>query len=99
MLRRFFPINRAEQGITAVTARCAFAKLTGESLVSSQLYDLRMRIEAHIKSSGLDAMEAKGKIGLRSGKLLAFITPTTPDDPAAVAKLKAAAKEVLNLNL
>ncbi len=67
--------------------------------MSSQLYDLRMRIEAHIKSSGLDAMEAKGKIGLRAGKLLAFISPTTPDDPAAIAKLKAAAKEVLNLNL
>ena len=65
----------------------------------SQLYDMRMQIEACIKSSGLDAMEVKGKIGLRSGKLLAFITPTTPDDPAAVAKLKAAAKEVLNLNL
>jgi hypothetical protein len=65
----------------------------------SQLYDLRMRIEDHIKSHGLDVMETKGKIGLRSGKLLAFITPTTPDDAATVAKLKAAAKEVLNLNL
>jgi len=65
----------------------------------SQLYDLRMRIEAHIKSSGLDPMDTKGKIGLRSGKLLAFITAATPDDPAAVAKLKAAAKEVLNVNL
>jgi len=65
----------------------------------SQLYDMRMQIEAKIKSSGLDAMDVKGKIGLRSGKLLAFITPTTPDDPATVAKLKAAAKEILNLSL
>ena len=65
----------------------------------SQLYDMRMQIEAKIKSSGVDAMDAKGKIGLRSGKLLAFITPTTPDDPATVAKLKAAAKEILNLSL
>jgi hypothetical protein len=65
----------------------------------SQLYDMRMQIEAKIKSSGMDAMDVKGKIGLRSGKLLAFITPTTPDDPASIAKLRAAAKEVLNLNL
>ncbi len=67
--------------------------------MSSQLYDMRMQIEAHIKSKGLDAMDVKGKIGLRSGKLLAFITPATADDPAAIARLKAAAKEVLNLNL
>jgi hypothetical protein len=65
----------------------------------SQLYDLRILIEENIKTSGLDAMEVKGKISLRSGKLLAFITRTTPDDPAAIAKLKQAAKEVLNLNL
>jgi hypothetical protein len=65
----------------------------------SQLYDMRMAIEARIEVSGADAMDVKGKIGLRSGKLLAFITPTTPDDPALVAKLRAAAKEVLNLSL
>ena len=65
----------------------------------SQLYDLRMLIEAKIKTSGLDVKDVKGKIGLRSGKLLAFISPTTPDDPVTIAKLKLAAKEVLNLNL
>lgn len=65
----------------------------------SQLYDMRLQIEAKIKSSGLDPMDAKGKIGLRAGKLLGFILPSTPDDPTAIAKLKAAAKEVLNLHL
>ncbi|MGA8541583.1 MAG: hypothetical protein WB566_18925 [Terriglobales bacterium] len=65
----------------------------------SQLYDLRILIEEKIKASGLDAMDVKGKISLRSGKLLSFITPTTPDDPAGLAKLKLAAKEVLNINL
>jgi hypothetical protein len=64
-----------------------------------QLYDLKKRIEEKIKADGLDAMDMKGKIGLRSGKLFAFITPTTPDDPEIVAKLKQAAKEVLNLSL
>lgn len=57
-----------------------------------------MLIEEKIKASGLDATDVKGKISLRSGKLLAFITPTTPDDPGGIAKLKQAAKEVLNIN-
>jgi hypothetical protein len=73
--------------------------VTGGVSLVSQLYDLRMLIEAKIKTSGLDVKDTKGKIGLRTGKLLAFISPTTPDDPAAIAKLKLAAKEVLNLNL
>jgi hypothetical protein len=64
----------------------------------SQLYDLRMLIETKIKADGLDAMEVKGKIGLRSGRMLAFITPSTEDDPAAVAKLKQAVKDVLNIS-
>lgn len=65
----------------------------------SQLYDLKIRIEEKIKSDGLDAMDVKGKIGLRSGTLLAFISPTSPDTPEAVAKLKKAAEEVLKVNL
>ncbi|MGA2690677.1 MAG: hypothetical protein ABSE85_21645 [Candidatus Korobacteraceae bacterium] len=65
----------------------------------SQLYDLRLLIEERIRLEGLDPMEIKGKIGLRSGKLLALISPSTPDDPVVIAKLKQAAKETLNLNL
>jgi hypothetical protein len=65
----------------------------------SQIYEIKLRIEEKIKKDKLDENEVKGKIGLKAGKLLAFITAGTPDDPAAVAKLKAAAKEVLNLSL
>jgi hypothetical protein len=64
----------------------------------SQLYDLKVLIENKIKTDGLDAMDVKGKIGLRSGRMLAFITPGTPDDPEAVAKLRKAVKEVLNIS-
>ena len=64
----------------------------------SQLYDLRVLIENKIKADGLDAMEIKGKIGLRSGRMLAFVTSTTVDDPEAVAKLKQAVKDVLNIS-
>ena len=64
----------------------------------SQLYDLRLLIENKIKADGLDAMEVKGKIGLRSGRILALISPSTPDDPDAVAKLRQAVKDVLKIN-
>jgi hypothetical protein len=64
----------------------------------SQLYDLRLRIEERIKSAGLDATEVKGKLALRSGKLLALITPKTPEDPVTLTKLRQAAKEILNLD-
>lgn len=64
----------------------------------SRLYDLKVLIENKIKADGLDPMAVKGKIGLRSGRTLALISPTTPDDPEAVAKLRQAAKEVLNID-
>jgi len=65
----------------------------------SQLNDLKLKIEAKITADGLDPVAVKGKIGLRAGKLLAFITPSTPDDAESISKLKAAAKEILNLSL
>jgi len=65
----------------------------------SQIYDIKVRIEEKIGADGLDANEIKGKIGLRTGKLFAFINANTPDDPDTVAKFRKAAKEVLNLNL
>ena len=64
----------------------------------SKLYDLKVLIENKIKADGLDAMAVKGKIGLRSGRTLALISPTSPDDPDAVAKLRQAIKEVLNID-
>jgi hypothetical protein len=67
------------------------------SLPVSQLNDIKLLIEAKIRTDKLDANDIRGRIGLKSGKLLAFINENTPDDPDAIAKLKRAAKEVLNL--
>ena len=64
----------------------------------SQLYNLKLLIESKIKADGLDAMDVKGKIGLRSGRMLAFINSTTPDDPETVAKLRQAVKDVLHIS-
>jgi hypothetical protein len=65
----------------------------------SQLNDLKIRIEEKIAADGLDPVATRGKIGLKSGRLLSFINATTPDDPAAIAKMKIAIKEVLNINV
>lgn len=65
----------------------------------SQLNDIKLQIELKIKTDQLDAAAIKGKIGLKSGKVLAFINAGTPDDPESLAKLKAAVKEILNLAL
>ncbi len=73
--------------------------VTGErGLLVSQLYDVKVLIENKIKADGLDAMDVKGKIGLRTGKMLAFINPNTPDDPETLAKFRKAVKDVLNIN-
>jgi len=64
----------------------------------SQTYDLKMLIESTITAKGLDATDVRGKIALKAGRLLTFISPTTPDDPAGVEKLKQAIKDVLNIS-
>jgi hypothetical protein len=63
------------------------------------LYNLKVSIEEKIKADGLDPVEVRGKIGLRTGRLMSFISPATPDDAASIAKFKLAAKELLNLSL
>lgn len=68
-------------------------------VVMGQLYDLKQKIESLIEAKSLDAVKVKGQIGLKAGFMLAFISPSTPDDNAKAEKLKAAAKEVLNVSL
>ena len=59
------------------------------------LFDLNTRIEKTISDKGLDKFRVKGMIGLESGILLGVLSPTTPDDPEKIAKLKAAATKIL----
>lgn len=61
------------------------------------LYDMKKRVEEKILAEKLDAMDIKGKLGLKTGMLIALISPNTPDNPDSVAKFRIAAKEVLNL--
>jgi hypothetical protein len=64
-----------------------------------QLYDVRMKIEAIIKEKGLDEYSIRGKIGMKSGLILALLKPETPDDPDKLKRLKTAAHDILNVNL
>lgn len=63
----------------------------------SLIYEMKLRVEEKIKNDKLDAMDIKGKLGLKTGMLIALISPNTPDNPVAIAKFKSAAKEILNL--
>lgn len=63
------------------------------------LFDARVKIEATIKEKNLSESQVKGAIALKSGVLLALLRPDTPDDPAKLEKLRAAAKEILQIVL
>ena len=63
------------------------------------LYDTKVRIDSAIKSRNLDAVAVNGEIVLRAGFLLAFINPSTPDDPAKLQKLRTAAQQVLGVSV
>ncbi len=64
-----------------------------------QLYDAKVKLEGIIAEKQLNGAETKGKLSLKSGILFALIRPDTPDDPAKLEKLRAAARQLLNVDL
>jgi hypothetical protein len=63
------------------------------------LYQARVKIEQAIQARGLPESQVKGKLSLKSGVLLAFVHEDTPDDPAKLEKLRAAARELLGIDV
>jgi hypothetical protein len=61
-----------------------------------QLLQLSKRIDEVISEKGLERMPYRGKIGLKSGILMAF-NENTPDDIEKIRKIKEAAREVLGV--
>ncbi len=59
------------------------------------LFDAKLKIEQLIAAKQLDPKLTLGKIGLKSGFLLAFVKADTPDDPDKLKKLELAMKEIL----
>jgi hypothetical protein len=64
-----------------------------------KLYDAKVRLEQVIREKRLDEAEVKGSLSLKSGVLLALVRPETPDDPAKLEKLRAAARQVLKAEI
>ncbi len=64
-----------------------------------KLYDARVKLERAIKDKGLEEFKVKGKLGLQSGLLIAVIQPSTPDDDARLARLRAAAQDLYGIQL
>ena len=58
------------------------------------LYNLKVSIEEKIKADGLDGAQIRGKLGLRTGRLISLISPSTPDDPATIVKFASSGKFV-----
>jgi len=65
----------------------------------AQLYDAVEKIDAEIQRRGLDAARVKGEIGFAAGFFLAIIFPATPDDADKLARLRAASKQVLGVDV
>jgi hypothetical protein len=63
-----------------------------------QLFEMSKKIDEIISQKGLDKMITRGKIGLKSGVLMAF-NENTPDDSEKIKKIKDAAREVLGASL
>jgi hypothetical protein len=59
-----------------------------------KLLELNHKIDQLIEQKGLDKKLTRGKIGLKSGVLLAF-NENTPDDPEKIKRIQAAVKEIL----
>lgn len=60
-----------------------------------KLYDTVRHIEAVIQRKNLPFFKTKGLIAIEVGFALSLVTEKTPDDPARIAALKAAATQVL----
>jgi hypothetical protein len=65
----------------------------------SQTYEAKVRLERIIQERRLNEAEVKGKLSLKAGMLLAFVKPDSPDEPEKLAKLRAAARELLHADI
>lgn len=64
-----------------------------------KLYDMAQAIEEHIKRNNLDVFKTRGAIAVQVGFIVTLIGPDEPDDAEKIRLLRAAAQDVLGLNL
>jgi hypothetical protein len=61
------------------------------------LLDLKGKIDKAIADKKLDGAAVRGKIALQCGFLLSLVSPSTPDDPVKIDKLKKAAETAIGM--
>jgi len=91
-------LERAVQGARPPPAPVPMAPLAATATPvpgGSRLWETVQRINALIERSSDDPFKLRGKIALKAGFSLDLIDAETPDDPARLQKLKAAASAVL----
>lgn len=66
---------------------------------AGQLYQALERINAALGRAGGSPYKLRGRIAVQSGLALELIEPGTPDDPAALQRLRAAARDVLGQDI
>lgn len=64
-----------------------------------RLYDSCREVIEYIDRSGLDVYKTRGAITLRTGFLITLVDEDDPDDPARIAAIRDAAKEVLGIDI
>lgn len=66
-----------------------------------ELYEMSRRITEEIgrDNSPMDQVRLRGELAVKTGFIVTLIAPSDPDDPAKIAALRAAARDVLGLTL
>jgi hypothetical protein len=64
-----------------------------------RLFDVKTKIEAHLREKKLPESRTKGALCLKSGVLLALVRPDTPDDSVKLHRLRVAVREILKIEL
>lgn len=63
------------------------------------MYDACREVIDYIDRSGLDVYKTRGAITLRTGFLITLVDEDDVDDPARIAAIREAAKEVLGIDI
>ncbi|MBI5066610.1 MAG: hypothetical protein HZB56_00100 [Deltaproteobacteria bacterium] len=89
-------LERAVRGAQpAAPAATAAAEAAPAPVPGGRLWETVQRVNALIERSGEEPFKLRGKIALKAGFSLDLIDADTPDDPARLQKLRAAASAVL----
>ena len=88
-------LRRLEELLGAAEPSPALAPAPAAPTPSGALHRLVQEIDAALAKSGADRFKLRGRIALMAGFALDLVEPDSPDDPAALQKLRNAATVVL----